>query len=142
LPSVNGGRQGRLSGKGGEPPSQAKKSEDSAEHYSSIPVAQLVSVLDATKAKPERDVRERSSDNDTRQPFQFAHRSLTPTVLPDCKIRGGLQRLRMAEILIFALHLDNLEQPNPKKRIGRGNWPRMNGLSTRDLAAQPEGPWL
>ena len=68
------------------------KSEDSAEHYSSIPIAQLVPVLDAPETKPERNMRERTSNNDARQPFQFTHQ-LDPTVLPDRKIRGGLQQV-------------------------------------------------
>jgi len=72
-----------------------ERSEDPAEHYSSIPITQLVPILDASKAKPERDVRERSSNNDARQPFQFTHR-FHPAVLPDRKIRGGLQQSRKA----------------------------------------------
>jgi hypothetical protein len=47
-----------------------------------------------------------------------------PTVLPDRKIRGGLQQSirkwwsacrRMAEILIFALHLDIFGRPSLQK---------------------------
>jgi len=72
---------------------KAVKSEDSAEHYSSIPITQFVSVLDTAKAKPERDMPERSPDNDACQPFQFAHR-FNPTILSDRKIRGGLQQIR------------------------------------------------
>jgi len=96
--------------------------------------------LDASKTKPKRNARKRSSDNDARQPFQFTHR-FNPTDLPDRKIRAALQRLRMAEILIFDLHLDNFERPNFRRRVNHGkNWPQMNGHSTRNLAAQPKGP--
>jgi len=69
---------------------------------------------------------------------------LDPTVLPDRKIRGGLQQIhskvwsacrRMAEILIFALHLDIFGRPSLQKaRMSR------KLASTRNLAAQSKGP--
>ena len=74
------------------------QSKDSAEHYSSIPITQLVAILDASKAKPERNMPERSSNNDARQPFQFTHR-FNPTVLSDRKIRGGLQQIHSKAVV-------------------------------------------
>lgn len=44
-------------------------SEDAAEHYSSIPVAKLVPVLDASKTEPERNMPERAANNDAREAF-------------------------------------------------------------------------
>jgi hypothetical protein len=40
---------------------------------------------------------------------------LNPARLSDRKIHGGLQRLGMAYILIFALYLDNFERPTFQK---------------------------
>ena len=44
-------------------------SEDAAEHYSSIPVAELVPVLDASKTEPERNMPEHAANNDAHEAF-------------------------------------------------------------------------
>ena len=59
---ANGWRQDPFNNERGQ-------SKDSAEHYSSIPITQLVSVLDTAKAKPERDMPERTANNDAREAF-------------------------------------------------------------------------
>ena len=84
------------------------KLENSAEHYSSIPIAQLVPVLDAPETKPERNMRERTSNNDARQPFQFTHR-LDPAVLPDRKIRGGLQQIHSKVVVTMPRNGENFD---------------------------------
>ena len=61
LPFANGSRQDRFDDK--------PKSEDPAEHYSSIPITQLVSILDAAKSKPERGIPECTANNDAREAF-------------------------------------------------------------------------
>jgi hypothetical protein len=88
---ANGWRQDPFNNERGQ-------SKDSAEHYSSIPITQLVAILDTAKAKPERDIPERSSNDDARQPFQFAHR-LTPLSYSDGKIRGGLQQIHSRAVV-------------------------------------------
>jgi hypothetical protein len=57
--------------------------------------------LDTAKAKPERDIPERSSNDNARQPFQFAHRS-NPTDPSDRKIRGGLQQIHSKAVVTMS----------------------------------------